>query len=294
MIELTRVVPRGTGRVLLKLEQFNPTGSYKDRMAKAIIEQAEATGRLKAGMTILECTSGSTGMSLAFVAACKGYPFRVVTSDAFAPEKLKGMRAFGANLELIESNGRGVTPDLMPSLIERARTLARQPGHYWADQFHNPDALPGYASMGEEILQQAGGEITAFCGAVGTAGMLMGVAKVLKREAPNAKIIALEPASSPTITAGKPGAHRIDGIAGGFVPPLLNGALYDEARTVEEETACEITRRLARQEGIFAGLSTGVNVAAAIRLAQEHGPGSTIVTVAADTGLKYLAGDLFT
>jgi len=293
LVELRRLAPPGGGRVLVKLEQFNPTGSYKDRMARAIIEAAEARGDLRPGMTIVEWTSGSTGTSLAFVCACKGYGLKIVTSDAFAAEKLRSMRAFGAELEIVPSDGGVVTPDLVPRLIERAAALAALPGHYAANQFHNHDAFGGYDAMGHEIVTQTGGRIDAFCGAVGTSGMLMGVAGVLRREAPACRVVALEPAGSPVLTEGRAGPHRVDGVAAGIRPPLLDDALFDEALAIDEEEARRVTRALAREEGILAGLSTGLNVTAAIRLAADLGAGSTVVTVAADTGLKYLSGDLF-
>ncbi len=293
LVALQRLVPPGSGRVLVKLEQFNPTGSYKDRMAVAIIAAAEASGRLQPGMTVVECTGGSTGTALAFVCAAKGYRLKVVSSDAFASEKLRSMRAFGADLELIASDGGKATPDLVPRMMARAAELAEQPGHFWSDQFHNPDALIGYEPLGDEVIEQTGGEVTAFCAAVGTAGMLMGAARAIRRRAPGCKVVALEPASSPILTAGRAGAHRVEGISVGIVPPLLDKALYDEARTVAEEDARATARALAREEGLLVGLSSGLNVFAALQLARELGPDSTVVTVAVDTGLKYLAGDLF-
>lgn len=293
LIELGRLVPTGAGRVLVKLESGNPTGSYKDRMALAIIEAAEKSGELRPGMTVVEGTSGSTGTALAFVCAVKGYRLKIVTSDAFAAEKHRSMRAFGAELEMIKSEGGVVTPDLMPRIIERARELGAEPGHLWTDQFHNANAFAGYEGMGDEVLAQVGGAPTAFCAAVGTAGMLMGVARVLRRRAPSCKVVALEPAGSPFLTEGRAGRHRVDGIAAGIRPPLLDDALFDGARAIDEDEARATSRALAREEGVLAGLSTGLNVAAALRLAQELGAGSTVVTVAVDTGLKYLTGDLF-
>lgn len=293
MIELKHLTAPGSGRVLLKLEQLNPTGSYKDRMAVAILDAAEAAGKLRPGMTVLEATSGSTGTSLAFASACRGYPIKIVTSDVFAAEKLRSMRAFGAELEIIESPTGTVTPDLMPKVIGRARELAARPEYFWADQFNNPDAFGGYEALGEEILRQAGGSVTALCAAVGTAGMLMGVARVLRRDSPATRIVALEPAESPVLTEGRAGAHRVDGVAGGFRPPLLDDALFDEARAISQDVGRRVTRELAMKEGVFAGHSTGLNVAAALQLAKELGSGSTVVTVAADSGLKYLSGDLF-
>lgn len=293
LVALSSVVPAGAGRVLVKLEQFNPTGSYKDRMAAAIVEAAEASGQLRPGMTVVECTGGSTGTALAFVCASKGYKLKVVSSDAFATEKLRSMRAFGAELEVIPSRGGVVTPDLVPRMIERARELANEPGHFWSDQFHNPDALAGYERLGDEVIEQTGGAVDAFCACVGTAGMLMGAARALRRSAPRCKVVALEPAASPILTEGRPGAHRVEGVSVGIVPPLLDDALFDEARAIDEELGRGTARALAREEGLLVGVSSGLNVAAALQLAMELGPESTVVTVAVDTGLKYLAGDLF-
>lgn len=293
LVELRRLVPAGAGRVFVKLEQFNPTGSYKDRMALAVIEAAEAEGRLREGMTVLECTAGSTGTALALVCACKGYKLKIVTSDAFAAEKLRSMSAFGAELELIASDGGKVTPDLVPRMIARAQELAREPDYFWSDQFHNPHALSGYEALGEELVEQTGGQLDAFCAAVGTAGMLMGAARALRRRAPECRVVVLEPASSPIISEGRAGSHGVEGIAVGIVPPLLDQALYDEVRTVDVEEGRRIARALAREEGLLVGLSSGLNVAAALRLAAELGPESVVATVAVDTGLKYLSGELF-
>ncbi len=293
LVALRRVVPAGSGRVFVKLEQANPTGSYKDRMALAVIEAAEADGRLAPGTTVLECTAGSTGTALAFVCAAKGYPLKIVTSDAFAAEKLRSMTALGAELELLASEGGKVTPDLVPRMIARAEELSRLPGYFWSDQFHNPDALAGYEELGAEVLAQTGGRVDAFCAAVGTAGMLMGAARALRRGAPGCKVVVLEPASSPIISEGRAGRHGVEGISVGIVPPLLDQGLYDEVRTVDVGEARSMTRALARDEGLLVGLSTGLNVVAATRLARELGEGSVVVTVAVDTGLKYLSGDLF-
>lgn len=293
LVELKRLAPKGGGRVLVKLEQYNPTGSYKDRMALGIISAAERSGRLKPGMTVLECTAGSTGTALAFVCACKGYPLKIVSSGAFAAEKLLSMRALGAELELLEAPGGKVTPDLVPRMIARAKELAEEPGFFWSDQFHNPDALIGYEALGEEVLAQVGGPITAFCATVGTAGMLMGAARALRRGSA-CRVVALEPASSPILTQGRVGPHGVEGVSVGIVPPLLDPQLYDEARTVDEELGRATARALAREEGLLVGVSSGLNVAAALQLAEEAGEGGTVVTVAVDTGLKYLSGDLFT
>jgi len=293
VVPLNRIVPEGSARVLVKLEFINPTGSYKDRMALAMIEAAEARGELRPGMTVVEYTGGSTGSSLAFVCAVKGYAFTVVSSDAFAQEKLQTMRAFGARVEVVPSGGRGITTDLIEGMIARARALAASKDTYWTDQFRNADSLNGYEQIGRELVRQVETPIDVFCAGVGTAGMLMGVARAFRTAGSATRIVALEPAASAVISTGTPGAHRVEGIGVGFVPPLLDARHYDEARGIDEAEARQTARRLAREEGIFAGTSTGLNVAGALRLAQELGPGHLVATVAVDTGLKYLAGDLF-
>ena len=293
LVRLNKVVPPNSAEVLVKLEYFNPTGSYKDRMAVAMIEEAEKRGDLRPGMTVVEYTGGSTGSSLAFVCTVKGYRFHVVSSDAFAQEKLQTMRAFGADLDVIPSQDGQVTPDLIPRMMQRAREIANTEPSYFADQLHNADAAKGYEPIGLEVVEQAGNRVHAFCASVGTAHMLMGVARVLRRLSPSPRIVALEPASSPILSRGTSGAHRVEGIGIGLVPPLLDKALYDEARANDELESRRMARRLAREEGIFAGTSTGMNVAGACELARELGPGHTVVTVAVDTGLKYLAGDLY-
>lgn len=292
VVQLRKLVDRHSADVLVKLEWYNPTGSYKDRMALAMIEGAEARGALRPGMRVVEYTGGSTGSSLAMVCAVKGYRFTAVSSDAWAREKLQTMRALGAEVRELKSDGGKVTPELFPRLRVEVDRLIAEGNTFWTDQFHNDDALAGYRKIGEELLAQAG-SITVFCGAVGTAGMLVGVSQALKAGGSRARIVALEPAQSPAITGGHGGAHRVEGIGVGYVPPHLEPSLYDEARAIDEQAARETARRLAREEGLLVGTSSGLNVAAALDLARELGPGHTVVTVAVDTGLKYLAGDLF-
>jgi cysteine synthase A len=293
IVRLTRVVPPGSADVLVKLELVNPTGSYKDRMALAMIEGAEARGALRPGMRVVEFTGGSTGSSLAMVCAAKGYQFVVLSSDAFAQEKLLTMKAFGAELRIIPSEGGKVTPALFDRFRAEIAKLAAEPGTFWTDQFHNVDALDGYAGIGRELLEQAGGRVDAFCGAVGTGGMLAGVARALRGGGSRARIIALEPAESPAMTAGHGGAHRVEGTATGSVPPHMTAHPYDEARAIPEAEARAMAQRLARDEGLLVGTSSGLNIVAAIALARELGPGKVVATVVVDTGLKYLAGDLF-
>jgi cysteine synthase len=292
-VRLRRVVPPAAADVVVKLEFVSPTGSYKDRMALAMIEGAEARGVLRPGMRVVEFTGGSTGSSLAMVCAAKGYPFLVLSSDAFSREKLLTMEALGAELRMVPSDGGKVTPALFERFKKEIAVLASEPNTFWTDQFHNEDAVGGYMSIGHELFQQTGGRIDAFCGAVGTGGMLRGVARALRDAGSHARIVALEPASSPALTQGRGGAHRIEGIGTGTVPPHMSDRPYDEARSVDEADARAMAKQLAREEGLLVGTSSGLNIAAAVQLARELGPGKTVATVAVDTGLKYLAGDLF-
>jgi cysteine synthase A len=291
-VRLQRLVPAGSADVIVKLEYFNPTGSYKDRMALAMIEGAERRGALRPGMRVVEYTGGSTGSSLAMVCAMKGYAFHPLSSDAFAAEKLDTMRAFGADLEIVPSDGGKVTPALFDRFKARIAELTKDPNTFWTNQFNNEDALEGYAGIGRELLEQVE-RIDAFVGAVGTAGMLVGVSTALKKAGVGARIVALEPSTSPLLTAGKAGPHRVEGTAAGFRPPHLVDGSYDEARAIDEEEARAMARRAAKEEGIFAGTSSGLNLVGALQLARELGPGKVVATVAVDTGLKYLAGDLY-
>lgn len=293
IVELTRVVPAGAARVLVKLEFLSPTGSYKDRMALSMIERAEARGTLKPGMTVVEYTGGSTGISLAFVCALKGYPCRIVTNDAVALEKRRAMEIFGAKLDVLKSEGGKLTADLVPRMMERAREIAAECPSYATDQMRNPDMVAGYEALGEELLRQVDGDIHVFCAAVGTAGMLMGAGRALRRAAPRVRLVAFEPATSAVLSGGSAGRHGVEGVAPGFVPPQFDRSLVTETRAVDEGEGRRMARRLAREEGIFAGTSTGLNVAGAIALATEAGAGHTVVTVAVDSGFKYLAGDLY-
>ena len=293
LVRLNRVVPDGCAEVYVKLESFNPTGSYKDRMARSVIAEAERRGDLQPGMRVVEATGGSTGSSLALFCAIKGYAFTAVSSDAFAEEKLRTIRALGGEVEIIPSEGGALTAELFRRMIERVEELARHPEIYWVNQFGNPDVKTGYRPVGLEILEQVPESMDLFTAAVGTGGMLMGAAEELRSAGCEAKIVALEPASSPILSAGRSGKHRIEGVGMGFVTDLYDSSLVHRVLTVEEEEAWEMARRLAREEGIFAGASSGMNVAGAIALAAELGEGHTIVTVAVDSGLKYLAGDLF-
>ena len=277
----------------MKLEWENPTGSMKDRMAQAVISRAEEDGRLKPGDTVVEYTGGSTGTSLALVCAAKGYRLRIVTSDAFSREKLDHMAALGAELTLVPSEGGLTTKKLILDMIEAARELSREPHTYWTDQLNNHDSIAGYHPLGEEIWSQTKGEVDAFVHCVGTAASSRGVATVLKRHKPGVRIVAVEPAESSVLLGGQPGPHKIEGVGIGYTPPLWEPALVDEILPVATDDAKEMARRLAREEALFAGTSSGANVVAAIRVAERLGPGATVVTLMADSGLKYLSTDVY-
>jgi cysteine synthase A len=292
VVRLRRLTTPEHADVFVKLEYFNPTGSYKDRMAIAMIEGAERRGALRPGMRVVEYTGGSTGSSLAMVCAMKGYHFHPLSSDAFAAEKLDTMRAFGADLEIVPSDNGRVTPALFDRFKARIAELMKDPNTFWTDQFNNHDALDGYVNIGRELIQQVG-RVDAFVGAVGTAGMLMGVSKAFTQAGANTRIVALEPSTSPFLTTGKGGPHRVEGTAAGFWPPHLMKDAFHEARAIDETDGRAMARRAAREEGIFAGTSTGLNLVGALQLARELGPGHVVATVAVDTGLKYLAGDLY-
>jgi cysteine synthase A len=277
----------------VKLEWENPTGSLKDRMARSVIARAEADGRLKPGDTVVEYTGGSTGTSLALVCAAKGYRLRLVSSDAFSEEKRQHMAALGAELTLVPSENGLTTKQLILAMIEVARELSRRPNTFWTNQLENHDAIVGYEGLGEEIWNQTQGKVTAFVHSVGTAASLRGVALVLKRHQPALRIGAVEPAESPVLAGGSAGPHRIEGVGIGYVPPLWDSSLVDEIVPVSTADAKAMARRLAREEGLFAGTSSGANVVAALRLAQRLGSGATVVTLMCDSGLKYLSTDVY-
>ncbi|HEY8468949.1 MAG TPA: cysteine synthase family protein [Longimicrobiales bacterium] len=293
LIPLRHIVPEGSARILLKAEYENPTGSMKDRMALAMVEAAEADGRLRPGGSVVEYTGGSTGVSLAFVCAAKRIPLHIVTSDAFSKEKRDHMAALGAQLTVIPSPTGGTTKELTLEMIETARKLAAAPGSYWTDQLNNTDVLPAYERMAEEILEQTGGRVDAFVQCVGTAGSLRGIATRLRAHDARVRIIAVEPAESAVLSGRPSGSHKIEGVGPGFVMPLWQDGLADEILTISSGEAMAMARRLAREEAIFAGTSTGANVAAALRVAERLGPGHTVVTIAVDSGMKYLSTPLY-
>ena len=291
--ELRRVVPSSCARIVAKLEWGNPTGSMKDRMARAAIEAAERDGRLPPGGTVLEYTAGTTGVSLAFVCAAKGYGLHIVFSDAFSDEKRRTMEAFGATVEDVRSDNGRITESLIKSMIARAKELSGKPNYWWCDQLNNRDAVTGYLALGEEIWNQTGGRVDAFVHAVSTAHSIHGVARGLRKHKPALHVAAVEPAES-AVLSGKPsGSHKIEGIGIGFVPPLWEPDEVDEIITVTTEDAKAMTRRLAREEGFFAGASSGANVVAAIRLGERLGPSATVATIIVDSGLRYLSTDVF-
>ncbi|KRT62943.1 MAG: cysteine synthase, cysteine synthase A [Chloroflexi bacterium CSP1-4] len=288
-VRLRNLVRPDMAEVVVKLEANNPTGSYKDRMALAMIEGAERSGRLRPGQTVVEYTGGSTGSSLAFVCAIKGYPLRIVSSDAFAEEKALTMRAFGAQVELLDSP-EGITPGLIPRMMARAREIVAEAGGYATDQFNNRDMIEGYLGLGRELADQVEGRLDAFCTYIGTAGCFIGTSRGLRERIPDVRRVGIEPAESPVLSGGVPGTHRIEGGGGGFRPPLLEETALDEVQTVSSDEAIAMARRAAREDGIWGGPSTGANLVVALRLAERLGPGRRVATLQVDSGLKYLGG----
>ena len=293
MVRLRTVVPAGCAEIFVKLEWENPTGSMKDRMANAVISRAEADGRLKPGYTVVEYTGGSTGTSLALVCAAKGYRIHIVSSDAFSREKRDHMAALGAELTLVPSEGGLTTKKLILDMIEAVRALSGEPRTFWTDQLNNHDSVAGYFPLGEEIWSQTKGEVDAFVHCAGTAASSRGVATALKRRKPSVEIVVVEPAESSVLLGGRPGPHKIEGVGIGYTPPLWEPSLVDEIEAVKTDEAKEMTRRLAREEALFAGTSSGANVVAAIRVGMRLGPGATVVTLMCDSGLKYLSADVY-
>ena len=291
-VRLTKLVEPGRAEVWIKLESNNPTGSYKDRMALAMIEGAEASGRLRPGQTVVEYTGGSTGSSLAYVCSIKGYPLRIVSSDAFADEKIRTMRAFGAEVELIPSPS-GITPTLIPAMQARAAEIAAEIDGYQTDQFNNRDMVNGYEPLGDELADVLGDRLDAWVGYVGTAGCFLGVTRALRRRIPGVERVAVEPAESAVLSGGPPGTHRIEGGGAGFIPPQLTRDSWDTVETVSTAEAFEMARRAAREEGLWSGPSTGANLVAALRVARRMGPDRRVATVLVDSGLKYLGGELY-
>ena len=293
LVKLNKVVPHGCGQVFVKLEWENPTGSMKDRAAQAMITKAEEDGKLKPGYSVLEYTGGSTGISLALICVAKGYHLQIITSDAFSQDKLNQMSALGAELTLVQSEGGLTTKKLILDMIEAAREVSKKPNTYWTNQLYNVDSIKGYYQLGEEIWNQTGGKIDAFVQRVGTAASLRGTANSLKKHNSKIKTIAVEPAESAVLSGGQPGPHKIEGVGIGYTPPLWEPSLVDDIIPVKTEDAKAMARRLAKEEGLFAGTSSGANVIAAIKIAEQLGPDSKIVTLMVDSGLKYLSTDVY-
>jgi cysteine synthase A len=290
----TSIVPlrrlsSGGARILIKLEAENPTGSMKDRMALAMIDAASRDGRLRPGGPVVEYTTGSTGTSLALVCAVKGHPLHIITSDAFAREKRDQMAIMGAELHVLASDEGRMTEKLTKDMVERARRLAGDLGAYWTDQLRNTDQLAAYHQLADEILVQCDGRIDAFVQSVGSSGCLRGTAQGLRRRAPRVKVCAVEPAESPVLSGGVKGAHGIDGMGAGFIVPLWRPEIADRIERVSTGDAMDMCVRLAREEGLFGGISTGANVVAALRVASGLDAGCTVVTLMCDSGMKYLS-----
>ena len=293
LVELVRVVPRGAARIVLKLESANPTGSMKDRVAQAMIRAAAADGRLRPGGTVVEYTGGTTGVSLALICAAAGYRAHFVTSDAFSTEKRDTMRAFGAELTEIPSDGGKITERLIKTMMAEAEAIGHRPGHWFCDQLNNRDGEAGYHALGEEMWSQSGGRVDAFVQSVGSAHSIHGTASALRRENPRLHVTAVEPAESPVLAGRAAGEHKIEGIGIGFEPPLWRRDAVNEFLSASTEDAQAMARRLAREEGIFGGTSTGLNVIAALRVAERLGAGATVGTIVVDSGLRYLSTGMF-
>jgi cysteine synthase len=289
LVPLTRCAPDNGAQLWVKLEYRNPSGSLKDRMALAMIDGAEGDGSLKRGDTVVEYTGGSTGPALALVCRAKGYRCLIVMADCFTEERFQLVRALGADIDVVKSvEGRPrVTPQDIQNMVDRAAELAERPGHYATDQFNNPYPPVHHRDhLGREIWEQTGGRVTAFCHGLGTAGSLMGVSDALRRR--GVFIQAHEPAGSAAITRGESGSFAIQGWTG-IVMPHWDASKVDHIEPIEDDEALAMTLRLAQEEGVFAGISTGANVVGAHRLAERLGPGAVIVTLAVDSGFKYMS-----
>lgn len=293
VVQLRALAPQGGARVIVKLESHNPTGSMKDRMALAVIDGAVASGQLRRSGRVVEYTGGSTGTSLAFVCAARGYAITVVTSDAFSREKRDHMRALGATVVELPSEGGRTTRELIQRMIDRAAEISASPDTFFADQFNNPDAAAGYAPLAEELWEQCGGQVDVFVQSVGTAQCITGVSNALRALNPKVHVVAVEPAESAVLSGGPAGPHNIEGVGPGFVPPRWRQGLADEIFEVSTSEAKAMARTLAREEALFAGTSTGANVVAALQVARRLDSSCTVATLACDSGLKYLSTDLY-
>lgn len=289
IVRLGRVVDEKSAEVWGKLESANPGGSVKDRIALAMIEAAEEEGVLQPGGTIVEPTSGNTGIGLAMVAAYKGYELIVTMFDTASRERRLQMQAYGAEVVLTPA------AEGMRGAIERALELKEENPHYFLPQQFINKSNPEMhrRTTGREILSQLDGKLDAFVAGVGTGGSVTGIGEVLKEADATTQVIAIEPAGSPILSGGEPGFSYIEGIGAGFVPEILNREVIDEVRTIEDDDAYEMARRLAREEGILVGISAGANAAMAVEVAAELGPGHTVVTILCDSGLRYLSTRAF-
>ncbi|MFO7523941.1 MAG: cysteine synthase family protein [Ignavibacteriaceae bacterium] len=293
LVQLQKVNPPNGAKIFAKLEWENPTGSMKDRAAKAMISMAEENGRLKPGFTVVEYSGGSTGISLALICVANGYKLQIITSDAFSQDKLNQMKAFGAELTIVPSEGGLTTKKLILDMIEAAKEFSKKTNIYWTNQLYNEDSITGYYSLGEEIWNQTNGKVDAFVHSVGTAASIRGVATILKKKNPRLKIVAIEPGESPVLSGGQPGPHKIEGVGIGYTPPLWEPNLVDEIIPIKTNDAKAMARKLALEEGLFAGTSSGANVLASIQLAERLGVDANIVTLMVDSGLKYLSTDVY-
>ena len=289
VVKLNKVVEEGSADVYVKLEYQNPGSSVKDRIGLAMIEAAEKEGKIKPGDTIIEPTSGNTGIGLAFVCAAKGYNAVFTMPETMSQERRNLLKAYGAELVLTPGS------EAMKGAIKKAKELKEEKGYFEPQQFENP-ANPEIHELttGPELVEQfEGRQIDAFLAGVGTGGTLSGVGKVLKKEYPNVEIVAIEPEASPVLSGGEPGPHKLQGLGAGFVPDTLNTEVYDSIIKVGNDTAMDMARRVAREEGILAGISSGAAIYAAIQKAKELGKGKTVVTVLPSNGERYLSTPLY-
>ncbi|WP_105976288.1 cysteine synthase A [Staphylococcus simulans] len=289
VVKLNNIVPEDAADVYVKLEYQNPGGSVKDRIALAMIERAEQEGKIKPGDTIVEPTSGNTGIGLAFVAAAKGYKAVFTMPETMSQERRNLLKAYGAEVVLTPGS------EAMKGAIKKAKELKEEYGYYEPQQFENPaNPLIHELTTGPELVEQFEGRtIDAFLAGVGTGGTLSGVGKVLKEKYPSIQIVAIEPEGSPVLSGGEPGPHKLQGLGAGFVPDTLNTNIYDEVVKIGNETAMETSRRVAKEEGILAGISSGAAIYAAIEKAKELGKGKTVVTVLPSDGERYLSTPLY-
>ena len=293
LVQLRNLVPKTSARIVAKLESANPTGSMKDRLARNLVLRAAERGDLQPGGTVVEYTAGTTGISLAMVARALGFNTHFVFSDAFSEEKRRTMLAFGARLTDIQSDGGKITKELIQAMIARAGEVSKEPGCWWADQLNNKDGADGYTGLGEEIWRQTNGRVDAVVHTISTAHSMHGMSRALRRENPDLLVVAVEPDESAVLSGRPPGSHKIEGIGLGFLPPLWHPEEVSEIMTVTTEDAKAMARRLAKEEAIFAGTSTGANVVAALRVAERLGPDAVVATLIVDSGLRYLSTDVF-